>query len=515
MNKAQIKVELNQLLTIDNVVYHVAEHPTLPGVPYVQRGARGFVIQLQSPAREKFALKYFKLKYRVPELATIGKLIRRYAELPGMRAAARTVFTAQSHVALVRAYPALEYGMLMPWIPGVTWFDLVTRRVAITTTESLQWAQQAVQTLAALESNGSAHCDIAGANVMIERGAARFSLVDIEEMYGPDLPRPVESPAGQDGYQHKASAHNGQWVAEGDRFGGAVLIAELLGWHTPMIRQNSADEHYFAAAEMQQADSTRYKLLHDVLRAVYSPALADLFEAVWRSPTLADCPPLSAWKAVLLSSTEATATRSIVSSALSALSAPPADSGGSIVSGRRALVVPTADPIVPKAAAPIDQLAPAIAATAPTPLANNPISMPGISAAVTLCPNCGAQNPIGAEFCKQCGYYLPGNRRPAATSVGKDNHPAANTVNVAAAAPPLPPGSISPSPAGAPPIVSARRLVSHSQPGQPGQPMQIGPTVPTIPPSLPEATDGRWIIFAVVIGFLITAIILALLAASH
>src|SRR5579871_6032592 len=104
MNKAQIRLELNQLLTIDNVVYHVAEHPTLPGVPYIQRGARGFVIQLQAPDKKRFALKYFKLKYRVPELATIGRALRRYADLPGLRAADRTVFTTQTHPTLIRDY---------------------------------------------------------------------------------------------------------------------------------------------------------------------------------------------------------------------------------------------------------------------------------------------------------------------------------------------------------------------------------------------------------------------------
>src|SRR5579859_7243477 len=116
MNKAQIKLELNEPLVIDNVTYHVAEHPALPGVPYIQRGARGFVVQLVSPTTERFALKYFKLKYRVPELVTVGKALHKFAHLPGLRAASRTVFTSQTHPNLIRSYPALDYGMLMPWI---------------------------------------------------------------------------------------------------------------------------------------------------------------------------------------------------------------------------------------------------------------------------------------------------------------------------------------------------------------------------------------------------------------
>ena len=44
MSRAQFKVEAGEKITIDQTQYRVAEHPALPGIPYVQRGARGFVI---------------------------------------------------------------------------------------------------------------------------------------------------------------------------------------------------------------------------------------------------------------------------------------------------------------------------------------------------------------------------------------------------------------------------------------------------------------------------------------
>jgi tRNA A-37 threonylcarbamoyl transferase component Bud32 len=260
MNKAQIKLELNELITIDNTVYQVAEHPALPGVPYIQRGARGFVIQLKTPGPERYALKYFKIKYRVPELVAIGRTLRQFADLPGLRAAYRTVFTNETHMSLIRKYPALEYGVLMPWLPGMTWFDVMTKKTPLAPLESVKLAQQTARVLAGLEANGLAHCDIAGANVMIERRSSRVELVDIEEMHGAGLPRPVEFPAGQQGYQHRASANEGQWRADGDRFGGAILIAEMLAWHGARMRENSADEHFFAAAEVQQPDTPRFRL---------------------------------------------------------------------------------------------------------------------------------------------------------------------------------------------------------------------------------------------------------------
>ncbi len=450
MNKAQIKLELDDLLTIDNTVYHVAEHPALPGVPYIQRGARGFVIQLKSPGPDRYALKYFKIKYRVPELVSIGKALRQYADLPGLRAAYRTVFTTKTHPDLIRKYPALEYGVLMPWLPGNTWFDVITKRAPLSPLESLQLAQQTGRVLASLEEKGLAHCDIAGANVMVERHENRVELVDIEEMHGSGLPRPVELPAGQEGYQHQSSAANGQWSAEGDRFGGAVLIAEILGWHSAKIRDNSADEHYFAATEVQKPDSPRFGLLQELLRTDYSPEVADTFEAAWRSTSLTDCPPLKTWRAVL---------DKLDTSQLS-----PAPITSAVVSGRRSLLPNTA------------------------PVTSAPI-------ATRLCPRCGAQNTLNAEFCQKCHYYLKGEQRPAHATTPSPNVPVVTTAIPAANNTPTPPIGVPP-----PEIVSARRMVA---PGQSGQ------VIPTPEPT--STPDGRWIVLAIVIGFVITLLIFALL----
>jgi serine/threonine protein kinase len=504
MNKAQIKVELNELLTIDNVVYHVAEHPALPGVPYVQRGARGFVIQLKAPNKERFALKYFKIKYRVPELAEVGKTLRQYAALPGLRAANRIVFTLQSHPQLVRKYPPLEYGTLMPWLPGVTWFDVIVRRMPLTPRESLQLAMSAATVLATLEANGIAHCDIAGANVMVERTAGKVELVDIEEMHGGNLPRPVELPGGQEGYQHRANAQSGQngqvgemgqWTAEGDRFGGAVLIAEMLGWQNAKIRENSADEHYFSALEVQQPDSPRYKLLFDVLRTEYTPELADHFETAWHSTKLADCPPLSAWQQALAKLDPSAASTIAIPANAPAIAGPLAPAP--IISGRRPLL-----PNVPAPSQPTVPSTPAIPLSAPSPTSVSQSSavLPAPAPAVKLCPNCGTANALNAEFCTNCRFYLrrdqpTAKRRPTPTTVA--NHPAP----VASASHYSPNSSVTPAPPGAPPIIAARRMVA---PGQSGQ---------SVPTPEPEGTvDLRVVALALLIGAVLTIIVVALAA---
>lgn len=467
MNKAQIKLELNELITIDNTVYHVAEHPALPGVPYIQRGARGFVIQLKSPGPERYALKYFKIKYRVPELVTIGRTLRQFADYPGLRAAYRTVFTPETHATLIRKYPALEYGVLMPWLPGTTWFDVITKRMPLSPLESVKLAQQTARVLAGLEANGLAHCDIAGANVMIERRNYRVELVDIEEMHGANLPRPVELPAGQQGYQHRTSANEGQWRAEGDRFGGAILIAEMLAWHSGRMRDNSADEHFFAAAEVQQADTPRFRLMVDFLRGEYAPALADAFTQAWHSPTLSACPPLSTWSSLL----ESLETGKLAPAA-------PAPRSSEVISGRRQLIAP---PMT------IPEIDPSATATRVSATTAQPA--PPVPAATKLCPRCGAANLVGAEFCVKCHYYLRGDERPTqaarpySSQPGKPGATNANSAGNYMAA-----GNLSKE------VIASRRTVDGK---------------PIAPPPEPNI-ESRWLVMVVVVGFVLLMLVFAL-----
>ncbi len=480
MNKAQVKFELNELITIDNKVYHVAEHPALRGVPYVQRGARGFVIQLIAPDKERFALKYFKMKYRVPALVQIGKALRQYAELPGLRAAFRTVFTQETHPALIRKYPALEYGVLMPWVAGQTWFDIVAKKQALSATESVHVAQQTSRVLATLEDHGLAHCDIAGANVVADAKMGRIELVDIEEMFGPGLPQPVEFPAGQEGYQHRRSATAGQWMPAGDRFGGAIILAEMLGWQNLRVRQNSADEHFFAGAEMQERDTPRFKMLHDYLAGEFGADFAAAFEQAWRSATLEDCPPLATWRALL--------------DKLNPLPVAAAPRGNEVVTGRRELTGPKFPDAKAAFKPELPEAIPSRAEVAqPRAEPTRPTAVP---AATRLCPRCGAANMPGAEFCVRCRYYLRGEQRPARTVITR---PASTPVSPGAASAPHPISNTVATPTMTKEVVASRRTMGTGASGS-----------ASTPPPTASDTDGKWVVLAVVVGFILTLLIIVI-----
>jgi hypothetical protein len=483
MSRAQIKVEANERITIDRTQYRVAEHPALPGIPYMQRGARGVVIQLVAPNGDKLALKYFKLKYRVPALVEVTEALKQYASLPGLRAAQRKVFTQAGSPELIASYPALEYGVLMPWIPGVTWYDVITRKTSLTAPESFRLAKTTSEVLAGLEENGLAHCDIAGANVMVDRRSSQVELVDIEEMYGKGLPQPVELPAGQDGYQHRTSRQMGQWTIAGDRFGTAVLLAEMLGWADSRIRSNSADEHYFSAAEVQDGTSPRYRLLYETLRDTYDPSIADLFERAWTSPSLAECPSLQTWYDTL----DAVHIEAQTASA-------PADSPAAanpVVSGRRKI---DGVPIIenPK----LEQHGP------------ERLQLEG----TRLCRNCGAQNAVTASFCKRCGFYIGTGARPTvkppvaspnktsqqAQQVSGPPQPVVPTGNTAPQAVPLQRNNQE--------IIAARRIG-----GPDGQLQRVATPQPPAQPDV-EGNIGMYLVLALIIGAIITALVFVLIA---
>ena len=147
-----------------------------------------------------------------------------------------------------------------------------------------------------MRSHRLAHCDIAGGNVLVDSDRRRISLVDLEDMYGAGLPMPAACPIGTPGYQHRAARQlpHGQWHLYGDRFAGAVLLAEMLTSHDPEVLRAADAEHYFAEDELQSPDCARYTLLVETLTST-SVQLAALFKQAWTSSNLADCPSFDQW----------------------------------------------------------------------------------------------------------------------------------------------------------------------------------------------------------------------------
>ncbi len=283
---------LKTRLVIDDREFAFSPHPVVPTLVWGQEGRHAIVYRIQANG-DAYALKVFRPAFRHPGLIESATALSWAHELPGMRVCDQRVITRETHAELVAKHEDLDYAMLMPWIDGQTWFDLLQKHERTTLEQSRALAESMAWVLYALELNQLAHCDLSSGNVIIDPGLDMVHLVDVEDLYSPWLTPPPLIPAGTPGYQHQEVPKAGQWRPTGDRFAGAVLMAEMLGWAHPEVRAQAWGESFFAPEELQQ-DSERYRLLLDVLR-VYDPGFAEVFESAWRSANLEECPPLRTW----------------------------------------------------------------------------------------------------------------------------------------------------------------------------------------------------------------------------
>jgi len=155
-----------------------------------------------------------------------------------------------------------------------------------------------------MEQERIAHYDLSGPNLIIEPGLVNnnkntigIQLIDLEDIYSPVLLHPEKKPGGSAGYAHNSSK-SGIWDSNADRFAGAILLSEILGWSDPKIRDNAFGEQYFDIDELQTS-CFRYELLVDSLNLNWGISFGELFKQSWNSTSLLDCPPFSNWDSTL------------------------------------------------------------------------------------------------------------------------------------------------------------------------------------------------------------------------
>lgn len=289
----------NDSININGAQYQFSEHPGLPsgsGIAYGQEGRAGIVYQLVDGKGNNHALKVFKLLYRKPSLVGLSEKLLPYASLHGLTVCDRTVLTAQQYGEPVRQHPDLLYAVLMPWIEGQTWMYVVEERKAISSEQSLALAREFVSILETLEQEGIAHGDLSGSNLIFggfDAGDIQIELVDVEQLYAPTLACPEEMPGGSPGYAHHRADDN-LWQADMDRFAGALLLAEMLGWCDERVRVLSNGETYFGEDELHK-ENDRFDLMLSVLTERWGEEVAGLLRRAWESDTLAECPTFGEW----------------------------------------------------------------------------------------------------------------------------------------------------------------------------------------------------------------------------
>ncbi|ANS74112.1 hypothetical protein AWM70_05580 [Paenibacillus yonginensis] len=288
-------------LQIGGVNYIIGTHPVAPGMAYAQAGRQGVVYQLipeNGEARLTMALKIFLPKFRLPSRVHLSQTMEEFSQLQGLKVCKREVLTPERNGELIAEYPDLLYAVLMPWIHGGTWMDVLGGRETMSPADSLHAARLLSSVGSAMEQRGIAHCDLSAPNVMFTgSGPFDIELVDVEQMFSPRLDPPDLLLGGSPGYASaRVSAHHPQaaWNAYADRFPGAVMMAEMLGWCDPEVRGQAWGESYFDPEEMQRP-CERYQLLNRTLEDKWGKEIAELFARAWGSGDSRFCPTFGEW----------------------------------------------------------------------------------------------------------------------------------------------------------------------------------------------------------------------------
>lgn len=298
--------KLDTTLTIESTQYKFLEHPNAVSMVYGQAGKRGTVYKIQDQSGKPFAFKVFTQKYRSEDIEVSARVLAPYKNQPGLEVCSREVLTKHNHAELIKQYPDLEFAVLMPWVQGETWFDVLKGHPNFSKEDSRFFAAAFAKMLAGIEQRGLAHCDLSGPNLLLDFQQRRVALVDIEEMYGPGFSRPSIVPSGTAGYGHKTiSPGFGLWGADADRFSGSILIAEILGKCDPRFqREITIEMESFFEKDELQTNSPRYQILSQILLQNYGQKVQALFEQAWFSASLDACPNLAEWLQTLTASQE-------------------------------------------------------------------------------------------------------------------------------------------------------------------------------------------------------------------
>lgn len=299
-------------LTISASTYRFMPHPIFTedmDEVYVIEGGEALIYQVQElGSGALYALKVMKPAYRGEHIARAVATLARYATIAGLSLDRRICLTQTICPHIIGVYPDLQYAVLAPWLAGRTWagvlLDADARR-EYTARHALSLAQATAKVLWDLEAHHLAHTDIAGANTVLTPAFNHIEMLDVENLYVPNTPPPVRVSRGTPGYQHRRLGDEGQWRPDGDRFAGAILLAEMLAWSDPLVRAQTPEgsESLFQPGELQETTSPRWQAVRDALWAICPPTL-QLFDQAWASVTLADCPELSSWAVALVQATQ-------------------------------------------------------------------------------------------------------------------------------------------------------------------------------------------------------------------
>jgi len=263
-----------------------------------REGNSSAVTCLSDPSGRLRALKVIRPEFRSPAIIRHAAHLHPLASTPGLAACEQQVFDPEVETQRVAENPDLAYAVLMPWIPGPAWCDVVAQVRPISAEVSISIARAFVQTMTAMEELGLVHGALCGENLLLPlmRDGSGIALVSLESMSGPGFSSVAVISEDAPGYEHAVSKASGtvRNDANADRVAGAILIGEILGWCSPSVRGAAAGDSFFREDEIGSA-TERYVLLTRSIEEKWGKGLAQLFRKAWMAQRPADCPTFGQW----------------------------------------------------------------------------------------------------------------------------------------------------------------------------------------------------------------------------
>src|SRR5262249_16018571 len=149
--------------------------------PMGREGKKAWVFRLSGRSGD-FALKVFKKKHAVADNAISTVQLRPYAKVPGLKVCQREMVSEEDADNLNE--PGLAFAILMTWISGKAWKEIVAKREDLPEQKCMGLALQMATLLKGLEDRGLTHADISSSNVFIKDDSSpHLELIDVEDMY--------------------------------------------------------------------------------------------------------------------------------------------------------------------------------------------------------------------------------------------------------------------------------------------------------------------------------------------
>jgi hypothetical protein len=298
--------DIEQEICIRNRTYKLAEHPSFSGVPFGQEGRQGTVYKLiDVEDGTAVALKIFRPAFRQPTFRKSLEALHTLSSIPGLAVTKREVLNPEEDTLLLEQFSDLLYSVMMPWVEGKTWSECKLDETAPLQKNGFEIAFAFAKVLMNLEQEGISHSDLSGANVFVildkdEGRSVAIELVDIEDIFAQGMVEPEYEIHGESGYTPKFLQEDFLWDKDSSRFAGAILLSEMLGWHSSQVREISASDSYFEPQELQE-QCERYQILHMTLEQSYGIEIASLLARTWNAESMAECPAFGEWMIALSS----------------------------------------------------------------------------------------------------------------------------------------------------------------------------------------------------------------------